>query len=164
MPDLSIIIASHNTCELLDECLDSIYQAAAPPAGVEVIVVDNDSGDGSQAMVRGKYPAARLIANDDNQGFSTANNQGAAAACGEYLLFLNSDTRINPDALVRPLAYMRETPTAGALTVRLVYPNGERDPDNHRGFPTPWASICRAGPTFQRPAVLRRLLPELPRF
>jgi GT2 family glycosyltransferase len=142
MLDLSIIIASFNTRRLLSECLESLQQAVEPAAGVEIIVVDNASSDGSQAMVTEDFPGARLIASDVNRGFSTANNLGMAVAEGEYILFLNSDTRISSDALVKPLEYLRSHSDVGAVTVHLVYPTGERDPDNHRGFPTPWNALC----------------------
>ncbi len=155
--DLSVVVVSYNTCRLLDDCLRSLYAAAAPPGGMEVIVVDNASADGSPQMVRARYPQARLLAESDNRGYSAANNRGAAVATGEYLLYLNSDTVVAADALVKPLAYLRAHPRAGALTVRLVYPNGERDPDNHRGFPTPWNAFCHF-------TLLSRLFPHSPRF
>lgn len=136
--DLSVIVVSYNTRQLLDDCLASLYAALSPVGGLEVIVVDNASTDGSAEMVAGKYPQAVLIASQENLGFSAANNRGSAVARGEFLLFLNSDTVVSRDALAEPVDYMRQNPGVGALTVRLVYPNGERDPDNHRGFPTPY--------------------------
>ena len=124
---------------------------------MEIIVVDNASADGSPEMVRQRYPQARLIVSDENRGYSAANNLGSAAATGDTLLFLNSDTVVAADALVRPLRYLQDHPAAGALTVRLVYPTGERDPDNHRGFPTPWNAFCHF-------TLLSRLFPNSPRF
>lgn len=155
--DLSVIVVSYNTCRLLDDCLRSLYAAEPPPRGMEVIVVDNASADGSPQMVRDRYPEARLIADSDNRGYAAANNRGSTVATGDYLLFLNSDTVVGRDALARPVAYMRANPDVGALTVRLVYPSGERDPDNHRGFPTPWNAFCHF-------AGLSRLFPHNPRF
>ncbi len=155
--DLSVIVVSYNTRRLLDDCLHSLYVAEPPPGGLEVIVVDNASADGSVEMVAAKYPQAVVIACEENRGYSAANNLGAAAARGEFLLYLNSDTVVGEKALVEPLAYMQANPRAGALTVRLVYPNGERDPDNHRGFPTPWNALCHF-------AGLSRLFPNNPRF
>lgn len=154
---LSIIIVSYNTRRLLDDCLASIATAEAPVGGVEVIVVDNASQDGSQEMVQAKYPTVCLLALSENLGFSAANNRGTAVSRGEYVLFLNSDTRLEPDALVKPVAYLRRHPQVGALTVRLVYPTGQRDPDNHRGFPTPWNALCHF-------SGLSRLFPRHPRF
>ncbi len=139
---LSIVIVNYNTCRLLDDCLRSLAEAEPPAGGMEVIVVDNASSDGSQAMVAQKYPDVKLVASEVNRGFSAANNMGTAVSTGKYVLFLNSDTRVGKDALSKPIQYMETHPEIGALTVRLVYPNGQRDPDNHRGFPTPWNAMC----------------------
>jgi len=156
-PDLSIIIVNYNTCQLLDDCLHSIAEATNPPNGMEVIVVDNASADGSQAMVQTQHPQVKLIASEENRGFSAANNMGTAVSSGKYVLFLNSDTRVDVDALAQPVQYMETHPSVGALTVKLIYPNGERDPDNHRGFPTPWNAFCHF-------SGLNRLFPQKPRF
>ncbi len=82
---------------------------------------------------------------------------GTAVASGKYLLFLNSDTRVDKESLAEPVQYMETHSNVGALTVKLIYPNGERDPDNHRGFPTPWNAICHF-------SGLNRLFPQNPRF
>ncbi|MBK9055904.1 MAG: glycosyltransferase family 2 protein [Chloroflexi bacterium] len=157
MTDLSIIIVSYNTRQLLADCLETVFAAAAPPGGLDVWVVDNASRDGSADMVAEVYPQVHLIRNQNNVGFATANNQAGKLARGRGILFLNSDTRISPDALVKPLAYLDQHPQVGGLTVRLVLPNGQLDPDNHRGFPTPWASLCHF-------TGLNRLFPHSPRF
>lgn len=157
MPELSIIIASYNTRQLLDDCLHSLSLANTPDGGVEIIVVDNASTDGSPAMVGERYPDVLLLTSQVNQGFSAANNRGAALAQGDYLLFLNSDTRVSAQALSRPLGFLRAHPDTGALTVHLLYPDGRRDPDNHRGFPTPWNALCHF-------SGLSRLFPHSPRF
>lgn len=155
--DLSVIVVSYNTRQLLDDCLASLFSAESPAGGMEVVVVDNASADGSVAMVAAKYPQVVLITCQTNLGFSAANNRGSAAASGDYLLFLNSDTVVGKKSLTQPLDYMRQNPQTGGLTVRLVYPNGERDPDNHRGFPTPWNALCHF-------SGLSRLFPNHPRF
>ncbi|MCP4417239.1 MAG: glycosyltransferase family 2 protein [Chloroflexi bacterium] len=156
-PDLSIIIVNYNTRQLLDDCLASLLAAEQPVGGAEIIVVDNASSDGSQGMMQEKYPTVRLIASEMNRGFSAANNLGTAVATGRTILFLNSDTRVDAKSLTEPVEYLINHPEVGALTVRLIYPNGERDPDNHRGFPTPWNAICHF-------AGLSRLFPNKPRF
>lgn len=155
--DLSVIVVSYNTRRLLDDCVRSLYTAEPPPGGLEVIVVDNASADGSAEMVAAKYPQVVVIACEENRGYSAANNLGAAAARGRFLLYLNSDTVVGGRALTDPLAYLQDNPRVGALTVRLVYPNGERDPDNHRGFPTPWNAFCHF-------TGLSRLFPRDARF
>ncbi len=157
MIDLSIIIVNYNTRQLLDDCLASLEAAAISPQTAEIIIVDNASSDGSQAMVRERYPSAILIENGENVGFSAANNIGAKKADGRYLLFLNSDTRVDERAIIEPLEYLQTHPQTGAITVYLEYPNGERDPDNHRGFPTPWNAVCHF-------SGLSSLFPHHPRF
>lgn len=154
---LSIIIVNYNTCQLLDDCLASLQAAEAPAGGMEIIVVDNASSDGSVQMVQQKYPAVHCVASAENLGFSAGNNRGLAEANGDFVLFLNSDTRVDAHALTRPLAYLADHSNVGALTVRLVYPDGRRDPDNHRGFPTPWNAFCHF-------TGLSKLFPTDPRF
>ena len=140
-PDLSIIIVSFNTRGLLIDCLNSIYNCATPPNGYEVIVVDNASSDDSVASVEKQFPSVKIIVNKDNLGFAKANNLGAAIASGRFLLFLNSDTVLNRYSLVKPVKYLKNHPSVGALTIKLFLKNGNIDRDNHRGFPTPIASI-----------------------
>lgn len=157
MTDLSVIIVNYNTCDLLDACLTSVIAAARPSGGLQIIVVDNDSSDGSAAMVRQKYPDVCLLLLEENIGFAAANNRGTAVARGHTLLFLNSDTVVTPQSLIEPYNYLQDHPEVGAITVKLIYPNGQRDPDNHRGFPTPWNALCHF-------TGLNRLFPHKPEF
>src|SRR4051812_33202715 len=94
-PDLSIVIVNWNTREKLQHCLTSIRQHLGAVAN-EVIVVDNDSDDGSAEMVEQEFPDARLVRNEDNVGFGRANNQAMRLARGDWFLLLNSDT-VLPD-------------------------------------------------------------------
>ncbi len=139
---LSVIIISYNTKDLLEDCLKSLQKAQAPVNDMEIIVVDNASNDGSVEMIKNHFPDVKLIVNLDNKGFATANNQGVQIALGKYLLFLNSDTKVSKYALTKPLKFVSTHPQVGAITVKLILPNGQIDHDNHRGFPTPWTSIC----------------------
>lgn len=121
---LSIIIVNWNTCDLLADCLASVTAAAPPVNGVvEILVVDNNSGDGSAAMIREQFPHVHLIANQENVGFARANNQAIRAGQGEYLLLLNSDTLVRPDTLRHLLEFMAAHPQAGAAGPRLL--NGD---------------------------------------
>ncbi len=108
--DLSIIIVSFNTKDVTDACLASIYKAKWRST-YEVIVVDNNSHDGSVEMIREKYPQVKLIANPDNKYFAIANNQGAKIARGKYLLLLNSDTIVEDDNIQRMIDYFNTLPT-----------------------------------------------------
>jgi GT2 family glycosyltransferase len=131
--DLSIVIVSFNTRQLLRECLDSVYASPAPVS--EVVVVDNASRDGSAAMVRKRFPQVRLIANEDNRGFAAANNQ-ALRIIGygtgdtphppppKYMLLLNPDTIVGKSALATLVRFMDENPQAGACGARLLHGDG----------------------------------------
>lgn len=106
--DLSIIIPSFNTSALLARCLASIYQSLKGSKIIfEVIVVDNASSDGSQGMVRKKFPQVQLVCNKTNVGYSKANNQAIAKAKGEYVLLLNSDIEVQGDAIGTLLGFVR---------------------------------------------------------
>jgi N-acetylglucosaminyl-diphospho-decaprenol L-rhamnosyltransferase len=130
--DLTIVIVSWNVGELLRRCLQSIL---ATELDVEVVVVDNASIDGSPEMVRAAFPQVRLIANDENRGFTAANNQGLAVAQGRCLLLLNPDTEVVADALATMVQYLEAHPAVGALGPRLLFPDGRQQPSRRR-FPT----------------------------
>ena len=119
--DLTVVIVSWNVRDLLRRCLRSISDRGGsepggvpiPPPQIEVIVVDNASSDGSAEMVRAEFPQVRLIANDENRGFTAANNQGLAAGQGRYLMLLNPDTELVGDALATMAGYLDGHPRVG---------------------------------------------------
>ncbi len=123
MLDLSIIIVNWNTRQITADCLRSIQETAGS-LQYEVILVDNASTDGSQAMIREQFSWVKLIENQDNPGFAGANNQGMAVAQGRYLLLLNSDTLVKPGALQSAIEFMDAHPEAGLCGVRLLNPDG----------------------------------------
>lgn len=108
---VSIIILNYNGRSFLKSCLDSVL--ASEGVACEAIFVDNDSRDGSAEFVEREYPGVRVIKNDHNAGFSAANNRAAAAAAGEYLFFLNNDTRVQARALSVLAAAMERDPSVG---------------------------------------------------
>ena len=121
--DLSVIIVNWNTCQLTCQCLESIF-ATTEGLGLEVLVVDNASTDGSAQMVRENFPQVRLLENTSNTGFATANNQAIRLSNGEYLLLLNSDTLVKPGGIQDLVAFMQAHPHAGAAGARLLNPDG----------------------------------------
>lgn len=141
--ELAVVIVNYNTEKLLDDCLASIYKSDKPKGGLQVVVVDNGSVDGTTKMVASKYPQVTLIKSKKNLGFAKANNVGVEVVDARFVLFLNSDTVIKRYALVKPLKYLKNHPKVGAITIRLYLKNGSIDYDNHRGFPTPWVSFCK---------------------
>jgi GT2 family glycosyltransferase len=106
-----------------------------PEPRIEVIVVDNGSTDGSPDLVRSEFPDVGLVANEDNVGYTVANNQGLALSRGRYLLLLNPDTRVVGNALATMVQYMDTHPEAGVLGPQLRYPDGTLQPSRRR-FPT----------------------------
>ncbi len=115
---LSIVIVNYNTRAALSRCLASI-QKESGGLGVETIVVDNGSRDGSPDMVRQQMPAAVLIEPGRNTWFTGGNNLGIKAATGEYVLILNPDTVVQPGMLQTMLAYLRQHPVVGAVTCQM---------------------------------------------
>src|SRR5258708_37532853 len=96
LAEISLIIVNYNTIDLLRDCLTSLMQTEG--RACEIIVVDNASADGSAGMVGKDFPGVVLIRNQQNAGFSKANNQGFRQAKGKYLLLLNSDTVVRAGA------------------------------------------------------------------
>jgi GT2 family glycosyltransferase len=134
-PLLSIIIVNWNTCALTADCLRSVaeettrlaaaHNATSPFATVvETIVIDNGSTDDSVAHLRSAFPWAQLVVNQENVGFAAANNQGLAQCTGKYVLLLNSDTKLLPDALHALLTFIEEHPAVGAVGSRYFNADG----------------------------------------
>lgn len=140
--DLSVIIISYNVKNCLRLCLETVLIALRDISS-EIIVVDNNSADGSPGMVSEFYPEATLITNTFNRGFSAACNQGLHASSGRYALILNPDTLIPPFALVSFISFMEEHKAAGAAGPRLADKGGRFLPESKRGIPTPGAAFFR---------------------
>lgn len=140
--DLSVIIVSYNTCDLLRKALESIKKAKRSGIGIEVVVVDNASNDQSSVMVEKEFPWVKLIINKENLGFAAANNLGIKCSSSQYALFLNPDTVVYPDTLVTMINFMDQNPQVGASTCRVELPDGRLDYSCHRGFPTPWNAFA----------------------
>ena len=122
-PKISVIIATRNTRQLLIDCLTSLLSENGHD-GFEVVVVDNASSDGTAEAVRSQFGDVALIENRENVGFSRANNQGAARASGELLLFLNSDTLARPEAIRELAARMAAEREVGLAVPRLMDKDG----------------------------------------
>jgi len=112
--ELSVLIVNYNAEPVLRDCLDSVYRNTVERP-LEVLVVDNASSDGSLAMLAREFPEVRVIASQENLGFSRGNNLAIQAARGRYLLLLNNDTRVTPGALDTLLRLIKARPDVGAL-------------------------------------------------
>ena len=124
-PRASVIVLTASGPAHLPECLDALRGQTWPADRTEIIVVDNGSADDPAAAVERHYPGARLIRTGRNLGFSGGNNAGAREATGEYLVFLNDDTRAAPDWLERMIA-VAERRQAASVAARIVDWSGER--------------------------------------
>lgn len=136
MLDLSVIILSWNTCQLLEKCLTALVEFGRE-INFETIVIDNGSTDGSQQMVRSKFPDARLIENEENLGFAGGNNQGIRFSKSPFILLLNSDAFVTQGALEKLLGVMIEHPKAGIVGAQLINPDGSFQA-SHTPFPGLW--------------------------
>ncbi len=139
---LSVVIVNYNVRYYLEQCLRSI-KASRLNRAIEVFVVDNHSADGSLEYIRPKFPDVIFIANEDNPGFSKANNQAIRQATGDYILLLNPDTVVGEDTLESVCCFMDEHPDAGGIGVRMIDGHGNFLPESKRGFPSPWNSFCK---------------------
>ncbi len=140
-PELSIIIVSWNTREMLRECLELIPEAAGG-LRYEIIVVDNASGDGTPAMLREDFAGVRLIENPGNAGFPKAVNQGITVSSGEFLGLINSDIMLPAQSLKKMVDYLRGHPGIGAVGPQLIGKGGHLQYSG--GFaPTPRAALSQ---------------------
>ena len=131
---VSVVIVSYNTQEILRNCLEALFEHSKGVA-MEVFVVDNDSHDGSAAMVKNDFPSVMLITNHENLGFAAANNQAFALARGRYIILLNPDAYIRPLSLEHSIAFMDRTPMCGLCGGKIISPEGRLEPSARR-FPS----------------------------
>lgn len=126
VPDLSVVIVSYQVREFLNNCLESL-QSLRADLSLQVFVVDNASSDGTVDWVGEHFPWVKLVANDENRGFSAANNQALRTSTGRYVMLLNPDTVVppaSPNALAKMVRFMDSTPAAGASGPSLRYGDG----------------------------------------
>lgn len=139
---LSVIIVNYNVKYFLEQALHSVYKALAGIEG-EVLVVDNNSADGSCEMVKRKFPQTILIENKQNTGFSVANNQAIKLAKGKYVLLLNPDTVVEEDCFKQCIQFMDTHDDAGALGVKMIDGKGKFLPESKRSLPTPQVAFFK---------------------
>ncbi|MBO4723696.1 MAG: glycosyltransferase family 2 protein [Bacteroidaceae bacterium] len=138
MPAVSVIIVSYKVKHYIEQCLNSVLRSV-PDA--QILVVDNDSCDGSVEFLRERFPQAEVIANNYNAGFGKANNIALAKATGKYVLFLNPDTVVAERTVPGCIEYMESHPETGAVGVRMQYGNGRFAVESRRSLPTPSVSF-----------------------
>ena len=142
--DISVVIVSYNVKEFLRSAILSVEKALGHSSlEGEILVVDNNSGDGSAELVRTEFPTVRLWALKDNLGFGRANNVALREAQGDYMLILNPDTILGEETLEVMLNFMKQHPEAGLAGCKLLNGDGSFQLSCRRGFPTPWASFTK---------------------
>jgi N-acetylglucosaminyl-diphospho-decaprenol L-rhamnosyltransferase len=151
-PPLSIVVPTHNTRELTLRCLDSL--AAAPAPGMEVVLVDDASADGTTAAAEEGHPGTIVLRNETALGFTRSANLGLARACGEILLLLNSDTEVEPGGLQRLVEFFALEPKLGIAGALLHYPDGSPQWSGGREPSLAWFFALASG--------LPKLLEQLP--
>ncbi len=141
MTDLSIIVVTWNTRDLVLDCLASIDRARRSCAEViETIVVDNGSEDGTEQAVRAGFPDVRLLKLASNVGFAAGCNEGIRAASGRVLLLLNSDAQLCEGALDECMSFLDANPDVGIVGPQLLNPDGSKQNSVHN-FPTLVAEV-----------------------
>ncbi len=153
---LTVIIVNYNVAYFLEQCLLSVYNAKGIEKA-EVMVIDNRSSDSSVAMVREKFPSVHLLVNEENVGFSKANNQGIVRARGEFVVLLNPDTVVEEETFEKTINAFRKNPEIGGIGVRMVDGKGSFLPESKRGLPTPTVA-------FYKVFGLARMFPKSRRF
>jgi len=137
--DLTTIIVSYNTADLLPKCIAYLRDALVEISG-EIIIVDNASKDESVSLLKSDYSGCELIFNTANVGFGRANNQCIPFIHGRYVLLLNTDAFVSKDTIKKTIQYMDEHSECGILGVKLLGEEGELQP-SCRYFPTPWSAF-----------------------
>lgn len=142
MAQVSVIIVSYNVRHYLAQCLESVRRASAS-VETEVIVIDNESSDGSLEYLEPLFPEVRFMPAGGNLGFAKANNRALELATGKYVLFLNPDTVISENVLVECVSFMDAHPEAGMTGVKMLNADGSFARESRRAVPTPWVSFCK---------------------
>jgi len=140
---LSIIIVNWNTREYLRKCLTAIFNQKLS-CDTEVIIVDNASSDGSVAMIKRLFPQVIVQENRDNRGFATANNQALKLAQGEYVLLLNTDTKLLNDALREAVKYLDDNVRVGALAPKILNADGSTQHPCYLTYPNILSELAEA--------------------
>ncbi len=142
MIDISFIVVSWNAREYLLKCLVSIPETVEN-CTYEIIVVDNDSADGSPEAVEEGWPKVRLIRTGANLGFARGNNVGIRESTGRFLCLINSDVVLLPGCIDHLHQFMRDNPMAGMAGPRVLNGDGSLQPSCRR-FPSLFRSLCSA--------------------
>ena len=135
-PELSVVIVNYNVRDFLVQTISSLFSSSSIDA-IEIIVVDNNSHDGSQEHITALFPSVTWIGLDTNVGFGSACNRGARKARAPHLLMLNPDTIVSSDTIQKALAFFNAHPDAGIVGPKILNEDGSFQFQCRRSFPTP---------------------------
>lgn len=136
--DLSVVIINHNTKELTHQTVQAVLETAHR-VSYEIIVVDNSTNP--EQVYEYKHDLVSILPGVDNKGFGNACNLGVQQSSGRYILFLNSDTVVGPDALDNSVAYLDAHSETAVVGIRTLLEDGTLDHGCKRGFPTPMSAL-----------------------
>ncbi len=139
--ELTVIVVTWNTRDLTLRCLETLF-ANTPDLNMRVIVADNGSEDGSADVIAERFPQADLIRNESDFGFARANNAAIEHVDSEWVLLLNPDTEVYPNAINNLLAFSKLHPEAGITGGRTVFPDGSLNPASAWDKMTVWSLFC----------------------
>ncbi len=139
---LSVIIVNYNVKYFLEQCLCSVLEALKNIDG-EIIVVDNNSSDGSRDFLSNRFKSVEFVWNHENEGFAKANNTGLKNAIGDYILFLNPDTIVPEDCFEKCISFIQSNNDSVALGVKMFDGSGKFLKESKRAFPSPMTSLYK---------------------
>lgn len=140
---LSIITVTYNDEKVINDYLKSLVESEVGKGEIEaeVLIVDNASKDRTVELIKSSPLRVQLTVEKDNLGFAKANNLALANASGKFVLFLNPDTKFEYGIFNHLLDYFELNPAVGALTCRVLLPDGTDDRNTRRNFPTPSSAL-----------------------
>jgi GT2 family glycosyltransferase len=139
--DVSICIVSFRTRDLLRDCLGSIYKTV-DSLSFEIIIVDNNSQDGTLEMLNAEFPGVRLLVNDHNAGYTRPNNQAIRESNGRYVVLINPDTVVKPNAIAELFHFLEDHPEVGIVGPKVLNRDGTLQKQCRRSEARPWDSFC----------------------
>ena len=124
MFDISIIIVNYKVKEYIIPCIESIYKHTSKSLRYEILVIDNNSNDGSIDAIKSQFSDVKIYENTENIGFSKAVNQGAETAIGKYIFILNPDTKLIEDSISILFTFLEKNETVAVVGPAIVTESG----------------------------------------
>ncbi|MEY3426326.1 MAG: hypothetical protein RL679_1684 [Bacteroidota bacterium] len=138
---VSIVIVNYNVKDLILTCIRSLYQFCGNAGDLEIIVIDNQSIDGSCQAIRTEFPDVILMENSENEGFPKANNQGFSIAKGDYIFMLNPDTEFQENSIEKLRQFLEDNKTVGIVAPGLLNTDGTHQSSVWR-YPSLFSIFC----------------------